>query len=248
MGKTHEALMRAEEEYKKNAIAETTGQQRAIVPYRPHRNLLHKAPPWYEELKSRLEIQFPDDTLKTILFTGSSHRAGVSMTSHGYADYLSNAYPYKVLLIQINMDGAQTNQPEVIQQPAEFSNIFSGYSQPGNDSSQNGNGNLFVISCSREMLRPEVFLHSIQFDDVLNSMRESFDYVILDAPPVTLFSETRMMCNKFDGVVLVLEFGKTRKQVAEKIKHELEAAGANFLGVVINRRKYFIPKWIYKRL
>jgi hypothetical protein len=248
MGKTHEALIRAEEEYRKKAIVKTADSQTAVVPYRTHRDLRKPAPPWYEEIKTRLENQFPHESLKTILFTGSSHHAGVSMASHGYADYLANTYAYKVLLIEIGPDGEQTNKPDAINQLNEFSNIFTVYSQFNTDHSQNPNGNLFTMTCSHEALRPEGHFQSIQFDEVLQSMRDVFDYVILDAPPVTIFSETRMVCKKSDGVVLVLEFGKTRKQVAHKIKQELQAAGGNLLGVVINKRKYYIPKWIYKRL
>jgi Mrp family chromosome partitioning ATPase len=248
MGKTYEALMRAEEEYQKKAIIKTAAPQKAVVPYQPHKDLRKPVSPWYEEIKTRLEIQFPDETLKTILFTGSARLAGVSMTSYGYADYLANTYPYKVLLIEISPDGAQTNKPDAIKQLDKFSNIFAAYSQPNTDYSQNPKGNLFTMTCLQEALRSEGLFQSIQFDEVLQSLRDSFDYVILDAPPVTLFSETRMMCKKSDGVVLVLEFGKTRKQVAAKIKQELAAAGANFLGVVINKRKYYIPQWIYKRL
>ena len=49
-------------------------------------------------------------------------------------------------------------------------------------------------------------------------------------------------------MVLVLEAGKTRKQVAVRAKQELEEAGGKLLGVVLNRRKFYIPEWIYKRL
>jgi Mrp family chromosome partitioning ATPase len=51
-----------------------------------------------------------------------------------------------------------------------------------------------------------------------------------------------------DGVILVITYDKTRRQVAVRAKKDLEDAGANILGVVINRRKYYIPDWIYRRL
>jgi Mrp family chromosome partitioning ATPase len=241
--------MRAQEEYQKNAIAKTAEPQTALVPYRVQKDLLHHSPRWYEEIKSRLDIRYPDRPLKTILFTGSSHRSGVSMTSQGYANYLANAHPNKVLLIRVNLDGAQRNQTDSILQLHEFSNMFSCNLQVDNFSDPNRAGILFAVNCSQKAVRPSgrVALPN-EFDQFLHAVRENFDYVVLDAPPVTLFPETRMMCKKSDGVILVLEFGKTCKQVDGKIKQELEAAGANFLGVVINKRKYYIPKWIYKRL
>ena len=44
------------------------------------------------------------------------------------------------------------------------------------------------------------------------------------------------------------EAGKTREQVAVWAKKELEEAGGKVLGVVLNKRKYYIPEWIYKWL
>jgi glycerophosphoryl diester phosphodiesterase len=51
-----------------------------------------------------------------------------------------------------------------------------------------------------------------------------------------------------DGVVMVIESGKLRRQVAIRAKQELQDAGARILGVVLNKRKYHIPNWLYKRL
>ena len=47
---------------------------------------------------------------------------------------------------------------------------------------------------------------------------------------------------------LVLEAGKTRRQVAIRARKELEEAGGKLLGVVLNKRRYYIPDWIYRRL
>ena len=79
-------------------------------------------------------------------------------------------------------------------------------------------------------------------------MRRDFDYIILDGPPPTASAESRLIADKVDGVVLIVEAGKTRRQVAVRAKQELENSGANFLGVILNRRKYYIPQWIYRRL
>jgi Mrp family chromosome partitioning ATPase len=51
-----------------------------------------------------------------------------------------------------------------------------------------------------------------------------------------------------DGVILVLESGKTRRQVALNVKKQLEDAKGKLLGVVLNKRRHYIPDWIYRRL
>ena len=72
--------------------------------------------------------------------------------------------------------------------------------------------------------------------------------MILNAPQVNSYAETKVIVKKVDGVMLIIESGKTRKQVAIKAKQELENAGAKVLGVILNRRKHYIPDWVYKRL
>ena len=109
-------------------------------------------------------------------------------------------------------------------------------------------GNLCLIPCGKKNSEPMAIFESTRFDKTLKLMREKFDYVILDAPPVNSYAETKVMGKKVDGVVLVIESGKTRRQVATRAKHEMEEAGAKVLGVILNRRKHYIPEWIYKRL
>ncbi len=79
-------------------------------------------------------------------------------------------------------------------------------------------------------------------------MRECYDYVVLDAPPVHGFSECLALCTKVDGVVLVIASGKTREHVALSAKKQVEEAGGKLLGVVVNKRRYYIPDCIYRRL
>ena len=80
------------------------------------------------------------------------------------------------------------------------------------------------------------------------NLRHSFDYVIFDSAPIVGYPETQTLCSKVDGVIMVITYNKTRSHAAIRTKKELEDAGANILGVVINRRKYYIPDWIYRRL
>jgi capsular exopolysaccharide synthesis family protein len=109
-------------------------------------------------------------------------------------------------------------------------------------------GNLYVITNDGHFSTSTSFFESEWFATFLQKMRDSYDYVIIDSPPVTSFADAQIIGPRVDGVILILEAGKTRRQVALKAKTEIEAAGGKLLGVVLNKRKYYIPKWIYKRL
>jgi Mrp family chromosome partitioning ATPase len=51
-----------------------------------------------------------------------------------------------------------------------------------------------------------------------------------------------------DGVVLVVEAEKTRWPVAENVRDKIKGSGGNILGIVLNKRRYYIPEWVYKKL
>lgn len=79
-------------------------------------------------------------------------------------------------------------------------------------------------------------------------MRERFDFTLLDAPPITLNPESASLARWADGVILVVHAGKTRWEVVEQAKVQLQLAGAKLLGVVLNRRRLAIPQWLYNSL
>ncbi len=79
-------------------------------------------------------------------------------------------------------------------------------------------------------------------------LRERFDLIIVDSPPATMFPDGPGIVSMVDGVVLVVEAEKTRWPVALSVKEKIERSGGKILGVVFNKRKYYIPSWLYRRI
>lgn len=82
----------------------------------------------------------------------------------------------------------------------------------------------------------------------LQELRQEFRYILMDSPPVSLYSDAISLGQASDGVVLVVSANSTRKEAARKAKESFEFAGACFLGAVLNNRTYPIPQSIYERL
>jgi capsular exopolysaccharide synthesis family protein len=249
MGKTHEALERAEEEYRENilgAVRET--EPKKVEP--PPRQTSNKADiEWYEGLKTNLLSRYPNGAIRTILFNGTAHGGGCSTTAINFATTLAKDSKLNVLLIDVNLRTPGLHDAFKIDKADGLTDLLSNRAKMVCQIKQVERGNLHVVTCGGSSLfGPVGLFESSEFDQFLKGAREKFDYVILDAPPVPIFSECRILCTKVDGVILVLEAGRTRRQVAIRAKRTLEEAGAKLLGVVINKRKLYIPEWIYKRL
>jgi Mrp family chromosome partitioning ATPase len=80
-------------------------------------------------------------------------------------------------------------------------------------------------------------LASERFAEFMHRARESFDYVLVDAPPVDLISDTAMLAAHSDGVLLVIDAKKTRKRSVRQSVRSLEAVGVDVLGTVMTNFK-----------
>jgi len=102
MGKTHEALERAEKEYQENLLS-TLREPLHKWAAPPKRTSNHTVIEWYEDLKTNLLTRYPDRSIKTILFNGTKHGGGCSTTAINFATALAKNSKLKVLLVDVNL-------------------------------------------------------------------------------------------------------------------------------------------------
>jgi succinoglycan biosynthesis transport protein ExoP len=82
----------------------------------------------------------------------------------------------------------------------------------------------------------------------LSELRREFDYTVIHAPAVGACSETGLLGQIADGLILVLDERKTRRATAREAKQVLLDTSVRLLGVVINDRQFPIPEPIYRKL
>lgn len=261
MGKTHEALERATKEHHEN-LSETIFESRKTLRTEESKQISNKAmvvteskkiplkvsPNRFQEVKTRLITRFPEKLIKTILITGTAPGSGASTTAANFAITLSRDCKLNVLLVDANLRSPSLHEVFNIKYNQGLFQLLNKKEEKKSLFKKVGHGNLYVIPCGENSSGPMNLFESKRFSETLKRMRDEFDYVIFDAPPVNGYFDSIMIGTKVDGVILVAESGKARKQVAIKAKQELEEAGAKILGVILNRRKHYIPEWIYKRL
>jgi uncharacterized protein involved in exopolysaccharide biosynthesis/Mrp family chromosome partitioning ATPase len=83
--------------------------------------------------------------------------------------------------------------------------------------------------------------------EVAKTMRDRFDLIVIDGPPLTSFPEMRIAVAGIDGTLLVIEAERTVAVAAARAVAAIEAAGGYLLGLILNKRRYIIPEWIYER-
>jgi capsular exopolysaccharide synthesis family protein len=111
-----------------------------------------------------------------------------------------------------------------------------------------GSDNLWLLSSGALAGDSANLLTSERVKARLAELRAEFDFVIIDAPPLSRYADAIAIGQLTDGLVLILEAGSTRKEAAQAATANLRSSKVPILGAVLNKRTYPIPESVYKRL
>ena len=82
---------------------------------------------------------------------------------------------------------------------------------------------------------PTELLEGPAFEVLLAHLKENYDAVIIDSPPLGMVIDAAIMAPKCDGTIFVIESGNTSYRIAQDVKKQLEMSGARILGTVLNK-------------
>jgi protein-tyrosine kinase len=248
MVNVYKALKGSKQKYPENLEETTSGYQKTDSAKRLDPIEVPSQYSRYQEVKTKLITHFSKESIKTIMFTSTAHGDGSSFTALSFATTLARDFKLNVLLMDANLRCPCLHKIFNIDNHQGLFNLLTQEEEKTFCLKKVGQSGLYLIPCGEKNSEPTNLFESVRFEKTLKKMREKFDYVILDVPPVNSYAESIVIATKVDGVILVIESDKTRQQVANRAKQEMEKAGARILGVILNKRKHYIPEWIYKRL
>ena len=78
----------------------------------------------------------------------------------------------------------------------------------------------------------------------VQALRLVFDYVLIDCPALSVSDEAALLASSVDGVVLVVEAGRTRQAQIRQTTQTLEMAKGKILGLVLNKQRDTTPRWL----
>lgn len=183
--------------------------------------------------------------LRTILVTSCNRGEGKTVTSIGMAYSLANHDNAEVLLVEGNLADPRIHE------------LFGVPASPGLTDYLTADIGLDKVvrptEDSRLLLLPHGGATTTLFDVTrtqalkqrLATLREKFDYVICDGSAIASRTDASLIAGLFDGIVLVVECERTRWEVVQMAKERITKAGGTILGVVLNKRRFYIPRALY---
>lgn len=107
--------------------------------------------------------------------------------------------------------------------------------------------NLYVIPSGKFPTNSTELLGNSRFEELIIALKKTFDYVIVDTPPLGSVVDAAVAAKRCDGSVLVISEGKDSRKMTKSVLEQLKAANPNFLGVAMNNVEVRKNNYYYKR-
>ncbi len=107
---------------------------------------------------------------------------------------------------------------------------------------------LSILPAGQTEFNPVTLLGSSMMEEVINMAKQKYELVFVDGANLKDFKDSAVLSAYLDGTCLVINEGKTRRQVVKSAMVPLEQKKVNLIGVILNNRSFVIPKMIYERV
>jgi protein-tyrosine kinase len=243
MSKIYEALQQAHQQKK------TSGKSlEIIVSQNP---VHHEEVGMGQEMLSLYKVvdtMLPDMSNRVLQFVGSRPGEGTSTIAREFARIAAERIGHKVLLVDADRYEGTQSKFYSVESKYSWMKALEESAEVGRAIHQVNDSSLFVSpACNSGTPTPELF-NSPRFDGFWANLKLNFDLVLIDSLPLSTSPDASAIASKVDGVILVLEAEKTKWRTARHVRERMERVGGNILGIVFNKRRYYIPQFIYKYL
>ncbi|MDN7241581.1 CpsD/CapB family tyrosine-protein kinase [Planococcus sp. N028] len=187
----------------------------------------------YRTIRSNINFSLPSEDMKTILFTSPSKEEGKSTTSSNMAIVYAESGK-RVLLVDADMRRPTLHHTFKMSNRLGLSNLLIKKGRLQDTVKKSGIPGLDLLMCGQIPSNPAELLDSEAMDGLMNLMKEKYDLIIFDSPPILAVTDSKILANKCDGTVLVVNTGKTEKEKVIKARDALTTSKAFIIGTVLN--------------
>jgi Mrp family chromosome partitioning ATPase len=200
-------------------------------------------------LYQSIDCLLPDAAKITIQFSSSRTGEGTTLITREFANVARNVFGKSVLIIDANIRNLDQCRFFGYSPSVTLLDVLSDTKLPVCNAIYNVNKPDISI-CALAQLGTTfygIFTTKIMMN-LLDRLKKKFDLIIIDSAPAPTLSlaDSVGISSSVDGVVLIIQAETTRWPLVEATKNRILRNGGNILGVVLNKRKYYIPELLYR--
>lgn len=200
----------------------------------------------FRVLRTNLQFAAVDKELKVIMVTSASPNDGKSTVVQYLAQIISQTGK-KIIVVDADLINPTLHRRFDFPNQRGLSNLIVGDADFTVFARPKEYPNLSVITTGPIPPNSSELLGSVRMKHLMDRLREEYDVIIMDTPPMLPVTDAVVASSLADGVILVVQAGKTRSGEVRHAQEMLETAHANLLGVVLNRARRSVKDYYYTR-
>ncbi|KAA8783356.1 protein-tyrosine kinase [Paenibacillus sp. 4624] len=193
----------------------------------------------YRKLRTNIQFSSIDSQIQTIMIASASSGEGKTTTIGNLAVTYAQEGK-KVLVMDTDLRKPAVHLMFNIPNHVGLTSVLSSQYQVTEVLRETGVEGLHVLSSGPIPPNPSEMIGSRKMTALLEGLKEEYDVILFDTPPVLTVTDALIISSLCDGVILVVNAGKVKKDLVKKAKAHLEHVNARILGAVLNNVQ--IPK------
>ena len=188
----------------------------------------------YRSVRTSIEYSNLDAKLKIILVTSTQQNEGKSTVASNLAISFSKLPNKKILLIDADLRNPSIHRVFSIGNSDGMMSILKG-DKDLKSTVYNLNENLDILTTGVIPPNPDEILVTDKMKEFIQQIKEKYDYIFIDSPPIGIVSDASLLSQLSDGVIFVISSGEVETDFAKLAKEKLMNVDAKILGAVLNK-------------
>ena len=198
----------------------------------------------YRSLRTSLLLSQGDQPPKRILVTSAFAGEGKTTTVANIGIVLAQTGA-RVVLIDLDMRRSTLARQFGQQPETGMSNYLSGNARLADQLCQTGIPNLYLLPAGPHPPNAAELIGSERMERVFQLLEEDFDFMVIDSPPVLSVTDAQILSAGVEGVMLVVQGGKTPRDAVRKAVSRLSSVGGKMLGAMVNKVDIYRSEYSY---
>ena len=187
----------------------------------------------FRSMRTAVLFSVPGAPPKVILVTSARAGEGKTVASLNLAAALAEGGA-RVVLVDADLRHPRCHVALGVENDCGLADCLGGTGSLDGAIRVTGAVQLFLLPAGRPPTNPVQLVSSLRMRHVLARLRDVFDFVVVDTPPLLPVTDATVLAREADGVVLVVKGHDTPRELVRQARDRLLLAGANFLGVMVN--------------
>lgn len=184
-------------------------------------------------LRANISFASLDKGIKSVAFTSVVPSEGKTTTSCFLGIAMAEAEK-KTLIVECDYRHPMVGRNFEIEATKGLMNYLSGEDEIEDCVTPTEIADLYVLDTTTKIKNPVELISSPAFSEMVKVLRDKFDFIIYDTPPLGAFIDAAHISSQVDGAIIVIRQGQVDRRAAKEVIDQLKKANANIIGSVIN--------------